>query len=234
MSKLLNAIREKANRTTIQTTKGPIIVREFLLRELKQIVELQGMKDQTTSMIKMLEIINSCIETEGVKMENLPSVDTELVYLALHRLTKGDTVQMALHCGHCVKEFDTSINLGLVQVEGEHQATIKLDGGLILNMRSPTMTESLIASEAEDQIFNLAMRCIVSVDTGAETMVVGEHLTHEDLKELIDYLNESGFVALFDFINNIPTIKLRHPVKCPHCQVQDVLTLNGLADIIAG
>ncbi|CAJ1785287.1 hypothetical protein [Aeromonas jandaei] len=233
MSKLLKDLISRANRTTVETSIGPITVRQMLLRELKQMIDLQEQADQADTPIKVLALMNSCIETEGVDLLSLSASDAERVYLAIHTLTQGNALKTTLFCGQCEQEFQDNLNLDLVAVSGVTQKEIHLDNGLTLNMRAPTMAESLVSAADEQQIFNLAIRCISSVNTGNETLVVGEDLSPEDLKEVIDYLDESGFAALYGFMTDLPTVVLRQPCKCPHCETEDVLSLRGLAEIIS-
>ncbi|MFM5008357.1 gp26 family baseplate hub assembly chaperone [Aeromonas veronii] len=231
-NKLLKAVMEKTNKINVELTIGNVEVRQMLVKELKQIIDLGSMEDESAAMVEMIKIIDNCILTPGVSMNTLPSIDVETIYLALHRLTKGDTVEMKLHCGHCDKEFDQNIYLALAHQSNEQAKQIKLDTGLVLNMRAPTMLESLIGAADSDQIFNLAIRCIESVDTGTETMVVGEDISPEEMREVVEFFNENSFAELVKFIETIPHLYLRQPVECPHCQEQDLVELNGLAEIL--
>ncbi|MFV3353502.1 hypothetical protein [Aeromonas veronii] len=231
-NKLLKAVMEKTNKVTVELTIGNVEIRQMLVKELKQIIDLGSMEDASLAMIEMIKIIDGCILSPDISMNNLPSVDVEKIYLALHRLTKGDTIDMPLHCGHCEKEFTSKVNLSLVQQSNEQAKQIHLDTGLVLNMRAPTMLESLISAADSNQIFNLAIRCIHSVDTGTETMVVGEDITPEELREVVEFFNENSFAELVHFIETIPTIVLRAPVECEHCKAKDVIELSGLAEIL--
>lgn len=234
MNKLLNSVLNKSKKVKIQTTVGDIEVREMLVKELKQIISLgeRDIENTSETMIEMIKIIDGCILTPNVSMNNLPSADVEKIYLSLHRLTKGDILDMPLHCGYCDKDFSASINLNLVNQSNEQAKQIHLDTGLVLNMRAPTMLESLISVADSNQIFNLAIRCIHSVDTGTETMVVGEDITPEEMKEVVEYMNENSLAALVNFIETIPTIVLRAPVECEHCKAKDVIELSGLSEIL--
>lgn len=231
-NKLMKAVMEKTNKIIVELSIGPVEVRQMLVKELKQIIDLGSIEDESAAMVEMVKILDNCILTPNVSMNSLPSIDVENIYLALHRLTKGDTVSMKLHCGHCDKEFDQNIYLALAHQSNEQEKQIKLDTGLVLNMRAPTMLESLISAADSDQIFNLAIRCIESVDTGSEVMVVGEDISAEEMREVVEYFNENSFAELVKFIETIPALYLRQPVECPHCQEQDLVELNGLAEIL--
>lgn len=231
-NKLMNAVMEKTNKVNVELSIGPVEVRQMLVKELKQIIDLGSIEDERVAMVEMVKILDNCILTPNVSMNSLPSIDVEMIYLALHRLTKGDTVEMKLHCGHCETEFDQTIYLALAHQSNEQEKQIKLDTGLVLNMRAPTMLESLISAADSDQIFNLAIRCIESVDTGTETMVVGEDISQEELKEVVEFFNENSFAELVKFIETIPSLYLRQPVCCPHCDKDDLVELTGLAEIL--
>ncbi|PKQ78980.1 hypothetical protein CJP16_09510 [Aeromonas sobria] len=233
-NKLLNVIQQNARTIMVPTSIGEIEIKEFTVKQLKKILALVNIEDQNKVLMGLIYILDESVVTPGVSLRALPSIDIERIYLALNRIQRGDVVKMDLVCGHCEKEFTGDVNLGVVGQSCEPVTEIKLDSGLVFNMRQPTMLESILVGQSTDDYFNIAIRCITSVDTGTEILQVGENkdLSPEELEEVIEYLDSGSLGKLFDFIERIPTVVVHAPIACPYCQAKDVLHLSGIAEIM--
>lgn len=225
-------------RTTVKISSGiDITIRAFAVKELKLLMmsnESQSAQDE-----QVLQILNQCIETVDIDAKFLPSHDVELLYIELYKISKGtSTIPARYRCTQdahgelCGEPINVSINLNNIAISDTPDPLVKLSNGLTLNMRSPNVIEREYFTETEDHndIFNLAMRCIDSVDTGTEIMKVGVDVTAEEIAEVIEYLDETSFGLLIDFVQNIPTITTSFPLKCPKCGYEEIVTLRGLSD----
>lgn len=225
-------------RTTVKISDGrDVSIRAFAVKELKLLMmanESNSAQDE-----QVINVLNQCIETEGVDVKFIPSHDIELLYIELYKISKGTSTIPAVYkctqnvdgavCGESIK---VSINLNNITVDTPREPIVKLANGLVLNMRYPNILEREYFTDTDEHedIFNLAMRCIDSVDTGTEVMKVGVDVTQEEITEVIEYLDESSFGSLIEFVQSIPTITTAFPLKCPKCGHQEVVTLRGLSD----
>ena len=214
------------------TSIGEIEIREFTVKQLRKILALTNIEDQNKVLMGLIYILEESVITPGVSLRSLPSIDIERIYLALNRIQRGDVAKMDLVCGHCENEFTGDVNLSVVGQSCEPISQIKLESGLIFNLRQPTMLESILVNESTDDYFDIAIRCIESVDTGTEVMKVGVDITAEEIAEVIDYLDETSLTKLYHFIESIPTVVVHSPIVCPHCQAKDVLHLTGINEIM--
>lgn len=236
-NKLIEFASAGLPRATAKISDGrDVTMRAFAVKELKLL--MMASASETAQDEQVLQILDQCIETEGVSAKTLPSHDIEMLFVELYKISKGtSTIPVRFRCNHtdeegkvCKTPITVNANLNNVKVEGNAEKAITLSNGLILNMRHPNVLERDYFSAESEESFNLAMRCIESVDTGTEVMKVGEDVSYEEIAEVIEYLDEKSFGDLVDFVNNIPTIVLHIPLKCPVCGHKEVVTLRGLAD----
>ncbi|MGL5404370.1 MAG: hypothetical protein ACRC9I_11590 [Acinetobacter sp.] len=224
-------------RATIKMQDGrEITMRAFAVKELKLL--MMAHTSESAQDTQVLQILDQCIETEGVSSKELPSHEIERLYIELYKISKGSSlipVQYKCTQEHdgeiCNTPINVNVNLNNVVVEGHQSDTVKLANGLTLNMRYPNVLErEYFNDHNENDVFNLAVRCIKSVDTGTEVMVVGEDVTAEEVSEVIEYLDEKSFAAILEFVQNIPTVTMSFPLRCSKCGHKEVVTLRGLAD----
>lgn len=223
-------------RATAKISDGrTVTMRAFAVKELKLLMMASAAGSGQDEQV--LQVLDQCIETEGVSSHTLPSHDIELLYIELYKISKGTSlVPVKFRCTNeidgksCNTPINVNANLNNIAIEGESEKTIVLSNGLTLNMRHPNVLEREYFNAESEEAFNLAMRCIYSVDTGTEIMKVGEDVSYEEISEVIEYLDEKSFGQLVDFVNNIPTIAMHIPLKCPTCGHREVAVLRGLAD----
>lgn len=223
-------------RATAKISDGrTVTMRAFAVKELKLLMMASAAESGQDEQV--LQVLDQCIETEGVSAHSLPSHDIELLYIELYKISKGTSlIPVKFKCtndteeGVCGSPINCNANLNNISVEGSAEKDIVLSNGLTLSMRHPNVLEREYFNAESEEAFNLAMRCIHSVDTGTEVMVVGKDVSYEEVAEVIEYLDEKSFSQLIDFVNNIPTVVMHIPLKCPKCGHKEVVTLRGLGD----
>lgn len=224
-------------RATIKLSDGrEVTMRAFAVKELKLL--MMAHTSSTAQDTQVLQILDQCIETEGLSSKTLPSHEIERLYIELYKISKGSSlIPVQYKCTQdvdgeiCNNPINVNINLNNVTVEGHQRDTVELANGLTLKMRYPNVLEREYFNDySENDIFNLAIRCIESVDTGTEVMVVGEDVSAEELSEVIEYLDEKSFSSLLEFVQNIPTVTTSFPLRCSKCGHKEIITLRGLSD----
>lgn len=224
-------------RATYKISTGKdVTIRAFSVKELKLLMLADESK--TAQGTQILQVLNQCIETEGVTADNLASHDIEMLYIKLYMISKGTSlIPVKYRCNNVVdgKSCDTpigvNVNLNNITISDAPDTTIKLSNGIVLNMKFPNIVEREYFEEYKpEKVFNLAMRCIESVTVGDETMIVGLDLSEEELSEVIEYFDDAAFGRLIDFVSSIPTISISFPLRCPKCKHEEVVSLRGLGD----
>lgn len=217
-------------------------LRAMLVKELKLLMLAKEGGSEEKMVIQVLE---QCMVTKGIDVENLPSFEIEMLYLKLFTASRGSAISNVSFicqnevegktCGHKIK---TRINLNSVTFDKElnKDNDIEINEKMRIFMRYPTAIEqeyfSLLKDEADGvkRLINLALNCVSKLEAGGQTLVVGEDITKEELTELMELATEQVFEKMIKYIETVPTLSYSMPLKCPKCGYEDIVTLKGLAD----
>lgn len=238
-NKLIDLASAGLLRSKVKISDGSMVsVRAFTVKELKLL--MMANTSETAQDTQVVQILSQCIETEGVDVNTLPSHDIEVLYVEIYKLSKGTTmIPVKYRCGNvidgkkCGSDIATNVNLNHMTLTESSDPVIKLTNGLSVNMRFPNILEMEYFDDEITNVFNLAMRCIDSINTGTEIMKVGVDITEEEVAEVVEYLDQESFANILEFVSNLPTISLKFPLKCPNCGHEEIIELRGLADFFA-
>jgi len=223
---------------TLPSNGKKIKYRPFLVREEKILImalETEDMKQVTDA---VLTILNGCIITKGVKIEDLPSFDIEYLFLNVRAKSVGEKVEVNLTCPDDNKTSVTiDIDLDSIKVKKDknHKKIVKLDDNLSLKLKYPTMDNFINNNFESSEDFTdikttlkLITSCIDIIYNEEESWN-GSDSTEKELIEFIEQLNTKQFQAIENFFSTMP--KLTHSVKIknPKTEVESTVVLEGLA-----
>ena len=118
--------------------------RPFLVREEKILImalESEDMKQITNSVV---EILNACILTRGIRINTLSTFDIEYLFLNVRAKSVGESVEVNVTCPDDNKtSVQVAIDLDSIKVKKnkKHSNVIKLDDVLSLKMKYPSMDQ---------------------------------------------------------------------------------------------
>jgi len=223
---------------TLPSNGKKIKYRPFLVREEKILImalETEDMKQITDA---VLTILNGCIVTKGVKIEDLPSFDIEYLFLNVRAKSVGEKVEVNLTCpDDNVTSITVDIDLDSIKVKKDknHKKVVKLDDNLSLKLKYPTI-DSFINNNFESNeditdiktTLKLITSCIDIIYNEEESWA-GSDSTEKELIDFVEQLNTKQFQAIENFFSTMP--KLTHSVKItnPKTNVQSTVILEGLA-----
>lgn len=228
-------------KTTMPSTGNPIEFRPFLVKEQKiLLMALEGDdKEEMVSCVKRL--INSCVITDNIDPDKLPSFDLEFLFKEIRSKSVGETIEISLQINDCGKantgicSQTTTVNLEEVKViTGEgHNKVIMLtdDVGIKMTYPTPEKMEKLSSSEnTMDVVFDIVGASIESVFQGDVTS--GEW-DKEEMTTFLDSLNQKQFDKILNFFNTMP--QLRHNIKfdCIECGKKIEYEVRGLSGFFA-
>jgi len=254
MSKLKELALAGVNKSTVTLRDGTEVeLRSMLVKEYKQLMIAN--KTESGQIKTMFNILQGCILSDGIDLRKIPAYDFEMLYLELWKLSKGaSSIKVAYQCKNRVPALDgegnilkdggeliekecgttigTVIDLTKVEyTEAPESDVVKINERLSVKLRYPTVFENEYFDEESDaNVFDLTMRCITHVIDSDEIMEVGKDIEQEDLVELVDYLGETSFEKLTNWIESMPMVSSKIALKCPKCGNQSAQTLIGLAD----
>ena len=125
----------------LPSTGKKVKYRPFLVKEEKLLVlalETESTKDISNA---IKTVLKNCIQTRGVKVENLPTFDIEYLFLNIRGKSVGEEVDVNLIApDDGVTEVPVTINIDEIKIQKDkkHNNKVKLDESLIMEMKYPS------------------------------------------------------------------------------------------------
>ena len=223
----------------LPSTGKKIKYRPFLVREEKILVlalESQDMK-QITSAIK--STLKECIQTRGVKVEELPTFDIEYIFLNIRGKSVGEAVDLVVTCPDDEKTtVPVKIYIDEIEVKKDknHKSEIKLDERLTLKMKYPSLDRFIQSNfdfgtdeTTTEQTFDIVASSIDMVYDEDEVWAASD-CTKKELKDWVESLNSQQFKEIEEFFATMPKLSHTFTVINPTTEVESEVTLEGLSD----
>ena len=225
----------------LPSTGKPIQYRPFLVKEEKLLVlalESEDMKQITTA---IKSVIKGCIQTKGIKVENLPTFDIEYLFLNIRGKSVGEELEVNIICPDD-EETQVTVNINLEDIEvqklEDHTNQIKIDSSLMMEMKYPSLDQFIKNNfdfndkSAMDQSFDLISSCIDKVYSEDEVWAAAD-CTKKEMTEFLESMNSGQFKSIEKFFETMP--KLSHKIKVmnPNTKVESEVVLEGLASFFA-
>ena len=220
----------------LPSTGKKIKYRPFLVREEKILImalESEDIKQITNAVV---EILDACILTRGVKLHNLATFDMEYIFLNVRGKSVGETIEVNIICPDDGKtSVTTEVDVDSIKIKKDkrHKNIVKLDDQLSMKLRYPSIEqfiESNFDTGATDvkTTMDMISNCIEMIYSDEETWE-SKDSTKKELEEFIDQLNTKQFKCIEEFFETMP--KLSHTIKVtnPQTKVESEVVLEGLA-----
>ena len=126
----------------LPSTGKKIKYRPFLVKEEKLLVlalETESTKDISNA---IKTVLKNCIQTRGIKVENLPTFDIEYLFLNIRGKSVGEEVEVNLISPDDeVTEVPVTISIDDIKIQKseEHTNKVKLDNDLVMEMKYPSL-----------------------------------------------------------------------------------------------
>ena len=227
----------------LPSTGKKIKYRPFLVREEKILVmamESEDMKQITTAIV---DILNNCILTRGVKVEKLSTFDIEYLFLNVRSKSVGETVEVNVTCpddGETQVQMEIDIDSIKVQKDKNHTNIVKLDDNLSMKLKYPSLNEFIENNfDASDttrsevtQSLDMITSCIDIIYNEEESWSSSDS-TKKEMTEFIEQLNTKQFKEVEKFFVTMPKLSHKFKVKNPKTEVESEVVLEGLASFFS-
>ena len=226
----------------LPSTGKKIKYRPFLVKEEKLLVlalETESTKDISTA---IKTVLKNCIQTRGVKVENLPTFDIEYLFLNIRGRSVGEEVEVNLIApDDSVTEVPVTINIDDIKIQKseDHNKKVKLDDTLVMEMKYPSLDQFIKANfdfndgeVSMDQSFDLIASCIDKIYNEEEVWSTSD-CTKKEVKDFLEQMNSMQFKNIEKFFETMP--KLSHSVTFtnPKTEVESTVVLEGLSSFFA-
>ena len=221
----------------LPSTDQTIQFRPFLVKEEKLLVLALESEDnkQITTAIK--SVLKNCVLTKGIKVEQLPTFDIELLFLNIRGKSVGEELEVNIVCPDDEKtQVTVDINLDDIQVQKneEHNKQIKLDDNLMMEMKYPSLDQFIKNNfdfnekNQMDQSFQLIASCIDKIYNEDEVWATAD-CTKKEVNDFLEQMNSSQFKLIETFFETMPKLSHTIQVTNPKTKVESDVVLEGLA-----
>jgi len=225
----------------LPSTEKKIKYRPFLVKEEKLLVIALESEDNKQITTAVKSVIQNCILTRGVKVEQLPTFDIEFLFLNIRGKSVGEELEVNLICPDDGKtQVSVWLDLDDIKVlkpEG-HTNRIKIDDSIAMEMKYPSL-EQFISNNfdfsnknAMDQSFELIASCIDKVFTEEEVWATAD-CSKKEIKEFVESMNSSQFKDIEKFFETMPKLSHTITIMNPKTKVESAVVLEGLASFFA-
>ena len=225
----------------LPSTGKKIKYRPFLVKEEKLLVLALETEDTKQISTAIKTVLKNCIQTRGVKVENLPTFDIEYLFLNIRGKSVGEEIEVNLIApDDKVTSVPVTINIDDIKISKKenHTNKIKLDETLMMQMKYPSLNEFVknnfdFDGEVDmDQSFDLIASCIDKIYSEDEVWSTAD-CTKKEVKDFLEQMNSLQFKEIESFFESMP--KLSHTVTFtnPKTQVESTVVLEGLSSFFA-
>jgi hypothetical protein len=177
------------------------------------------MKEIITAMINCL---NDHIRTDGIKAEDLPQAEAELLLINMRSKSAGSNVEVLVTDPQDPeKTYPAKIDLSKIVIEQaeDFSPNVELSDGRVVCMKIPSLTSSLDSVEAnedgeDDTITNLKLlaKSIKSVVVDDEAYAASD-FSEEELLEFVKDLDVADGLKLTGYLDTLPAVKASVTIK---------------------
>ena len=227
----------------LPSTAKKIKYRPFLVREEKILVMAMESDDMKQITSAIIDILNNCILTRGIKVEKLSTFDIEYLFLNVRSKSVGETVEVNVTCpddGETQVQMEIDIDSIKVQKDKNHTNIVKLDDNLSMKLKYPSMNEFIENNfDASDttrsevsQSLDMIISCIDMIYNEEESWSASDS-TKKELTEFVDQLNTKQFKQIESFFTTMPKLSHTVKVKNPKTGVESEVVLEGLGSFFS-
>ena len=223
---------------TLPSTGKKIKYRPFLVREEKVLILALESEDPTQITDAVKTTLKDCIQTRGVKVDDLPTFDIEYLFLNIRGKSVGESVDLIITCPDD-EETTVPIKVYIDEIEvtkdDSHTTDIKLDESLTLRMKYPSLKQfvqnnfdfSDDGADSLEKSFEVIASCI-DVIFNADDAWSASDCTKKELLSWLDGLNSHQFKEIENFFATMPKLSHTITVTNPNTKVESEVVLEGL------
>ncbi len=220
----------------VPSTGKSIKIRPFTVKEEKVLLLASEDGDEETIKQAIVDLLQNCIMTRGVKVEKLASFDLEYIYLKIRSVSVGNVVEFIVTCkDDGVTTANVEVNLEDVEVEFPkgHNKKIMLDDKVGVIMKYPGVDTfvnvSLLKRFEEDKVVDFIADSIDQIFTEDEVFD-SSTTSKQEFNEFVENMTREQFEKFSDFFETSPKLTHTFEAKNPNTGVVDEYTIEGLSN----
>ena len=217
---------------TVPSTKKKIKYRPFLVKEEKILLLALESEDDKQISLAMQDLMEACILTKGIKVQDLASFDVEYIFLNIRAKSIGETIDVKLICpDDGTTEVTTQIPIDKIKVkyDKDHTNQIQINDDLWVEMKYPNIDSLAIQEETIDDTFKLISKSIGKI-YNEEDVWDSSTTSEKEFEEFIESMNSKQFAKIQTFFETMPSLKHTVKIRNPNTKVESSYTIEGLSN----
>lgn len=221
------------HKTKLPSNGKTIEYRPFLVKEERILLMAMESKDPEEIKIAVLQIIENCT-FDKLKVNDLPIIDIEWIFLQLRIKSKGNTAEYSFKCSACGVQNDKEADLTEVKIVNKDvDDVIKLTSDIGIKLKVPTYDVSSVISKDmnTDDVFNVIIECIEMIYDGEEVHKASNY-SKEEVLEFVESLTDAQFKLIQNYFEHLPSLEMEIDFNCAGCKKENKLKLKGLQSFL--
>ena len=220
----------------LPSTGKKIKYRPFLVKEEKVLLLAMESENEKEIESAVKQTLTACIQTRGIKVDNLASFDLEYLFLKIRSVSAGEDIKMLVTCQDDGQtQVNVNINIDDVNVfkpEG-HTNKIMVTDEVGLIMKYPGFKQFLDLTllnkdlDSTEEIFNLVADCVDQVFEGEEVWDASD-MKRKEVVDFLEGMTQQQFELVQKFFETMPSLKHEFKAINPNTGVESTYTLEGL------
>jgi hypothetical protein len=230
----LPKITQPLYKLEIPSTKKEIMVRPMLVKEEKILLMAKESDDPKDRLLAIKQVVNNCIQTEKVDIDNLAIFDLEWLFLKLRSMSINNEVTLEITDEDDEKKREFKVNLDDIKIDlsEEPDKTLPIGdkGGLLLRYPTAKLYDTLSSFDSEEEVLDaLLMNSLDKLYQGEEIFDLTKE-TPENLKDFVENnIPATTYHKVREFLSKIPT--MTYEIKYENDNKEEkTITLSGLND----
>jgi DNA-directed RNA polymerase subunit M/transcription elongation factor TFIIS len=229
---------------TLISTGKKIKYRPFLVKEQKLFLMAAESKDPKEMINTVKQVLNNCILSENVNVDELPSFDLENIFLNLRARSVGEIIDLKYNCNNVVKSDKgedkvcngmVKFDLNILEIEhtknDKHDKKIEISSSIGIVMKYPNMKMfsnlGFKNTESVEVIMELIVDCIDYI-YDVDKIYYAKDSTKEELMDFVDNLHQEDLIKIQNFFNTMPKISKTLNFKCGKCGHEEEIVVEGI------
>lgn len=228
--------------TKLISTGKTVKYRAFTVKEEKLFLMANESEEVDTVIDTIKQVLNNCIMTKGINVEELPLFDIEYLFLKLRAVSVGEVVNLRYKCNNILPKLDdeeekkcnhiVEIDLNLNEITPESvkiDKTIQITDAMGVTMKYPTfdLLKEFDANQEVDSIIKMTVKCIDFI-YDKDNVYYAKDAKEEELIDFVESMQTKDLEKLKDFFSSMPKLKKQLDFNCVKCGYQEKIELEGI------
>jgi hypothetical protein len=228
--------------TKLISTGKTVKYRAFTVKEEKLFLMANESEEVDTVIDSIKQVLNNCIMTKGINVEELPLFDIEYLFLKLRAVSVGEVVNLRYKCNNILPKLDdeeekkcnhiVEIDLNLNEITPESvkiDKTIQITDTMGVTMKYPTfdLLKEFDANQEVDSIVKMTVKCIDFI-YDKDNVYYAKDAKEQELVDFVESMQSKDLEKVKDFFSSMPKLKKQVDFNCVKCGYQEKIELEGI------